>query len=248
MGLVGGLTQLTPEELERVRRDPTLFPDLEHEISEMDASRYCYLDKAWHGVHFLLVGDAGPEDRPWVLPLYLAISASAFIASAMLAQLLRVRGGATAISGLLYRALGVIGPLSAVAFIVSSALWLKASGIRRLKIVFSRKRMREPAFVSPEAIRKVMLGGTPMTDSEDLSAYYATPEEVRALAPLLASLHDAEIRRRFDAARMRMLGIYIFKRDADEASFDYALDYLHQTIACYQDAARRGNAVVFSYG
>lgn len=98
MGMVGGLTQLTPEELERVRRDPRLLPRLESEISEADASRTCELDKAWHGVHFLLVGDAGTKARRWVLPLYLAISAGVFIATAMLERILVVSGGEVASS------------------------------------------------------------------------------------------------------------------------------------------------------
>ena len=244
MGLVGRLTQCTPEDLERVRRDPELLSGVENAMTEADASSTCDLDKAWHGVHFLLVGDAGPEERSWVLPLYLAVSAGTFIASAMIARLIALSGGAP---GFFHLLLSVIGAFSAIAFILSGALWLKFSGVRRLRWAFSRRRVSEHAFVPPDAIRKVMLGGTLLTDSE-CSVYYATPEEVRALAPMLAALSDDEIRRRFDAARMRTLSIYIFglAGHADASSFEYALENLHRAVACYQDAARRGNAVVLS--
>ncbi|MDO8622436.1 MAG: DUF1877 family protein [bacterium] len=249
MGMVGGLTQLTPEELERIRRDPKLLLDVERKISETDESRTCDLDKAWHGVHFLLVGDAGPKENRWTLLLYLAVSASIFIASALIARLLVISGGSGVALKFLHRILSAVGPLSGVVFLVSGAIWLKVSGVRSLRMALSRKRMGEPAFVPPEAVRKVMLGGSHITDSEDLSAYYATPEEVRALAPMLKALSDNEVRRRFDGVRMRMLGIYLFSNGghADESWFGYALDNLHRAVAFYQDAARRGNAVVFSF-
>jgi len=213
-------------------------------MSDADASRTCDLDKAWHGVHFLLVGDAGREERHWVLPLYLIVSACTFIASAMIVRLLTVSGEAR---GLWYLLFTNVGFFSAIAFFFLGALWIRVSGIRRLRGVFSRRRMSQ-TFIPPDAVRKVMLGGTLLTDSE-CSAYYATPEEVRALAPLLASISNDEIRRRFDPERMRVLGVYVFglAGHADESSFTYALDNLHRAVACYQDAARRGNAVVFSF-
>lgn len=247
MGMVGGLTQLTPEELDRVRKDPKLLSHLESEITEVDESRTCDLDKAWHGVHFLLVGDAGPEERRWVLPLYFSVCASAFIASAMFWRLLVVSGGDP--SGLLFRILRIVGGVSFVACIAVGLLWLKASGMRRLRMVFSRNRSSQRTFVPPDAIRKVMLGGTWLGDIDDTSAYYATAEEVRALAPMLATISDDEIRRRFDLGRMRTLDIYCFSvsEDDDDSWFEYARDNLHRAIACYQDAAKRGNAVVFSY-
>lgn len=250
MGMVGGLTQLTPEELERVRRDPRLLPRLESEISEADASRTCELDKAWHGVHFLLVGDAGPEERRWVLPLYLAISAGAFIATAMLGRILVVSGGPAVTSGLVFRFLRMVGIISVVGFILFGLLWLKASGVRWARTTFSRKRTLKHAFAPPDAVRKVMLGGTWLGDIDDTSAYYATAEEVRALAPMLTALSDDEIRRRFDPARMRALGIYLLSGSGHdgESWFEYLLDDVHRAIACYQDAAKRGNAVVFSAG
>lgn len=250
MGMVGGLTQLTPEELERVRRDPKLLPRLESEIAEADASRTCELDKAWHGVHYLLVGDAGAEERRWVPLLYLAISASVFLATTMLGRILVVSGGPTVELGLPFRAFRMIGVLSFLALVLFGVLWLKTSGIRWLKMMFSRNRTKKPTFIPPDAVRKVMLGGTWLRGIEDTSAYYATADEVRALAPMLTALSDDEFRRRFDPARMRALGIYLFSsRGYDHESwFEYVLDNLHRTVAFYQDAARRGNAVVFSAG
>lgn len=250
MGMVGGLTQLTPEELERVRRDPKLLPRLESEIAEADASRVCELDKAWHGVHFLLVGDAGTKARRWVLPLYLAISAGVFIATAMLERILVVSGGEAASSGLLFRILRSVGIVSFAMGGVIVLFWLQMNGVRWLRMVFSRKRTLKHAFVPPDAVRKALLGGTWLGPIDDTSTHYATAEEVRALAPFLAALTDEEIRRRFDPARMRTLGIYLFSGSGHdgEAWFEYMLDDVHRAIACYQDAAKRGNAVVFSAG
>lgn len=250
MGMVGGLTQLTPEELNRVRRDPKFLPRLESEISDADASRYCYLDKAWHGVHFLLVGDAGEEGRR-TLSLYLVVSAALFIATAMLGRVLVVSGDPSAASGLLLRILRAIGILSFMFFILFGLLRLKTSGVRWLRKAFSRQRVTDSVFVPPDAVRKVMLGGASLGPIDDISAYYATTEEVRTLAPFLTALTDEEIRRRFDPARMRAFGIYVFgdtAMHADPSLFDYALDHLRLTIAFYQDAAKRGNAVVFSAG
>lgn len=250
MGMVGGLTQLTPEELERVRKDPRLLPRLESEIAEADESRTCELDKAWHGVHFLLVGDAGQEERQWVLPLYLFISAAAFVATAMLGRVLIVSGGASVASGWLFLLLRIVGILSFVFFILFGFVWLKTSGVRWLRNVFSRNRSPVSSFVPPDPVRKVMLGGASLGPIEDISAYYATAEEVRALAPFLVILTDEEIRRRFDPVRMHALGIYMFgaEEHADASSFEYALDYVRQAVAFYQDAAKRGNVVVLSFG
>lgn len=246
MGMVGGLIQLTPKELERVCRDPKILADVVNNIFETDASRCCALDTAWHGVHFLLVGDAGPKEKSVVLPLYLAISASTFIVSVLFGRLLVMNGGAEATSGFLYRVLAVLGPLSFVAFVICGLLWLRFYGTRRLRRRFFRKHLREHSFAPPDAVRKVMLGGAPITDSE----YYATAAEVRALAPMLSAISDDEIRRRFDGGCMRAFGIYLFSnaKHADESWFGYALDNVRRAIACYQDAARRGNAVVFSVG
>lgn len=250
MGMVGGLTQLTSEELERVRRDPKLLPRLEGEISDMDGSRICELDTAWHGVHFLLVGDAGPEERRWVMPLYCSVCASVFIASALFGRILVMSGGEAASSGLLFRILRTVGIVSFAVCVATGLLWLHTRGIRWLRMASSRKRTPEHAFIPPDSIRKVMLGGTWLGSIDDTSAYYATAEEVRALAPMLTALSDDEIQRRFDPEHMRMLGLYRFsgRRHDDEFWFEYVLDNLHRTIAFYQDAARRGSAVVFSYG
>lgn len=255
MGMVGGLTQLTPEELVRLRKHPELRSDMEGEIAEADATRYCDLDKAWHGVHFLLVGDAGPRGtqrrRMWLLCLMLAggfITLFSITRNSVV-HVLALGSEVGGIAGLLYRLFALMVSLPLVIVIVSGFFWFKVRGVRWPTIMSSRGRMAQHPFVPPDAVRKVMLGGTRLGSVDDTSAYYATPEEVRSLAPMLAALSGEEIRRRFDATRMRALNIYIFglAGHADESSFEYALDNLHRAVAFYQDAARRGNAVVFSY-
>lgn len=245
MGMVGGLTQVTPEELKHARRDPKLLVDMVSEISALDASRTCDLDKAWHGVHYLLVGDAGRrEEKLWVLPLYIGIFASTFIVSAVFGRLLVINGAAQATSGFLYRVLAAVGMLSFVGFGLFGLLWLRGGGMRLLRMAIFRRHLRAQAFVVSDAVRKVMLGGTSLGSI----AYYVTPEEVRLLAPMLGAISDDEIRHRFDPARMRAMSIYLFRsiRHTDESWFGYALEHCRRVIAFYADAARRGNAVVFS--
>jgi hypothetical protein len=70
MGMVACFTSLSPADLQRLRDDPGeidefLYPD----DGDSEPPNYIDLDKAWHGLHYLLTGE--PEGGPE--PLSLAI-------------------------------------------------------------------------------------------------------------------------------------------------------------------------------
>lgn len=57
MSMIGNFMQVTPAQLEAMRQDPSLveealYPDRPQESLGID------VDKAWHGIHFLLTGEA----------------------------------------------------------------------------------------------------------------------------------------------------------------------------------------------
>lgn len=71
MGMVGCYAAVDAATLERLIADPDSLPGfLYPEDGGGEPEPYCDLDKAWHGIHFLLTGkaDEGPD------PLSLAVS------------------------------------------------------------------------------------------------------------------------------------------------------------------------------
>lgn len=65
MGIVACFASTSPDELDRLRANPDdieafLCPD----DGESDPPNYIDLDKAWHGLHYLLNGDAGSGNGP----------------------------------------------------------------------------------------------------------------------------------------------------------------------------------------
>lgn len=66
MGMVACFTSLSPDALRGLQDDPSqieeyLYPD----DGESEPANYIDLDKAWHGIHYLLTGQAngGPEPQ-----------------------------------------------------------------------------------------------------------------------------------------------------------------------------------------
>ena len=56
MSMICSVTEVTPAELERSRREANYYDEL---LNRPDAGgRTCSLEKAWHGLHYLLTGDA----------------------------------------------------------------------------------------------------------------------------------------------------------------------------------------------
>ncbi|MEH2174352.1 YfbM family protein [Nostoc sp.] len=67
--MIGHYRRIPPNRLTELQNNPEsivtfLFPgDEVDEVSESDG-RYLNIDKAWHGLHFLLTGSALPNDSP----------------------------------------------------------------------------------------------------------------------------------------------------------------------------------------
>lgn len=64
MGMVACFTSLTPEALQELQDEPDLIDEfLNPDDGDSEPPNYIDLDKAWHGIHYLLTGQAegGPE-------------------------------------------------------------------------------------------------------------------------------------------------------------------------------------------
>jgi hypothetical protein len=65
MGMIGCFTSLSPDALERLRDEPDLIEDyLYPDGGDSEPPNYIDLDKAWHGVHYLLTGEAYGGQEP----------------------------------------------------------------------------------------------------------------------------------------------------------------------------------------
>jgi hypothetical protein len=70
MGMVACLASISPGEQERLRAEPDLIEGfLSPDGGEGEPEHYVELDKAWHGIHYLLTGDVdgGPEPLAWAV-------------------------------------------------------------------------------------------------------------------------------------------------------------------------------------
>jgi hypothetical protein len=63
MSMVGSLRLVSDRELEELLADPAQIEDLLYE-SDGESDDEEYLDKAWHGLHFLFTGSAWEGDPP----------------------------------------------------------------------------------------------------------------------------------------------------------------------------------------
>lgn len=65
MGMIGCFTSLSPDALQRLRNEPDLIEDyLYPDDGDSEPPNYIDLDKAWHGVHYLLTGQAYGGQEP----------------------------------------------------------------------------------------------------------------------------------------------------------------------------------------
>jgi hypothetical protein len=62
MSMICDLLAVSPPELERLHSDPDSFDELA-DYNNRDAPS-CSLEKAWHGLHYLLTGEAWESDGP----------------------------------------------------------------------------------------------------------------------------------------------------------------------------------------
>lgn len=72
MSMVGCFATVRPQKLKELRADPNLLEEyLYPDDGDADENwpLYCDLDKAWHGIHFLLTGraDGGEEPLSWAV-------------------------------------------------------------------------------------------------------------------------------------------------------------------------------------
>ena len=70
MGMVGCFAAVDAETLRRLRNDPALIDEYLHpDDGESEPPHYVDVDKAWHGIHYLLANraDAGAEPLSWAV-------------------------------------------------------------------------------------------------------------------------------------------------------------------------------------
>ena len=70
MGMVGCFAAVAPETLQRLRDDPSLIDEYLHpDDGDSDPPNYIDVDKAWHGIHYLLAGseEVGTELLTWAV-------------------------------------------------------------------------------------------------------------------------------------------------------------------------------------
>lgn len=73
MSMVGCYASIAPQKLEELRADPEsiseyLYPDDDRDAEE--GPLYIDIDKAWHGIHFLLTGRADLGNEPLSLAVF----------------------------------------------------------------------------------------------------------------------------------------------------------------------------------
>jgi hypothetical protein len=64
MGMVCGLVELGKDQIDKLLADPENVFDYLDELEENEEVGVVYLDKAWHGIHFLLTGSAWEGEEP----------------------------------------------------------------------------------------------------------------------------------------------------------------------------------------
>ncbi len=62
MGIVAGLTAIESADLTKIQQNPNLLDNIASK--DLDENNID-LDKAWHGIHFLLTGQADGGEAPW---------------------------------------------------------------------------------------------------------------------------------------------------------------------------------------
>jgi hypothetical protein len=161
MGMIGCFAAVSQETLTGLRMNPDSIPEyLYPDDGESEPPNSLHIDKAWHGIHFLLTGEADGGSEPYCL---------------------------------------------------------------------------------------AVLGGEEF--GEDIGygpARFLTPSQVAEVNDVLSNISDAELRQRYDPAKMKAKEIYpdvIWMRDGQEA-FEYVKEYFQQLVSFYRKAAARGDAVV----
>jgi len=96
-------------------------------------------------------------------------------------------------------------------------------------------------------LARVLFSGQLIDAEQDLGygpAHFLRPEEVAELQPQLAAITVAELRQRFDPAKMTELGVYPNIWDEGEEAFDYVAGGFATVQEHYAEAAQRGEGMV----
>ena len=71
MGMVACFTSLSPDALQELRDEPDLIDEyLNPDDGDSEPPNYIDLDKAWHGIHYLLTGEAEGGAEPHSLAVF----------------------------------------------------------------------------------------------------------------------------------------------------------------------------------
>jgi len=71
MGMVGCFAAVSPETLQRLRADPGSIDEYLHpNDGEDEPPNYAEIDKAWHGIHYLLTGQSQGGLAPLALTVF----------------------------------------------------------------------------------------------------------------------------------------------------------------------------------
>jgi hypothetical protein len=96
-------------------------------------------------------------------------------------------------------------------------------------------------------LARVLFSGQLIDEAQDLGygpAHYLTPAEVAALQPQLAAVTVADLKQRFDPARMTALGIYPNIWEEGDDAFDYVAEGFATLQQLYAEAAARGQGMI----
>ncbi|MBI2094267.1 MAG: YfbM family protein [Candidatus Omnitrophica bacterium] len=163
--MIGNFRQISPKQLQEIQKDPStihslLYPEDGASDEPLVASgELLDVDKAWHGLHFLLTGD------PWTGKPPLAYA---------------------------------------------------------------------------------VLGGKEIGDDVGYGPVrFLTSEQVREASQALAVLPADELRKRFDPAQFKQADIYPEIWDENDEALTYLLENYLRLVQFYQNAAAKGNAVLF---
>lgn len=106
---------------------------------------------------------------------------------------------------------------------------------------------RETLSQTSHPLAHVLFSGQLVDEEQDLgygSAHYLTAAQVAELQPQLAAITRAELKRRFDPARMTELGIYPNIWDEGDDAFDYLADGFATVQHLYAEAARQRQGLI----
>ncbi len=99
----------------------------------------------------------------------------------------------------------------------------------------------------PHPLAKVLFSGQLLDEAQDLGygpAHYLTPSQVASLHAQLAAIGPAELRTRFDPARMLAQGVYPDIWAEGEDALAYVLDGYQLLQEEYATAAQRGEGLL----